>query len=724
MRLLIARLVACITISSSFAAHAADEDIFDLSLNELMNLKVSSASRSREQVANAAATLRVVTREEIQDRGYTTLSDAIQDTIGFDHAWASDSPDFNRIGVRGVFGNNKLIILQDGIRISPPTGEVIAIAENFPLYLVHQIEFLFGPASALYGADAMTAVINLITVTDSKNPLEFSVSGGQTEYGRAHILANWDNEFFKLRFGAHKQQQNLNEITKSNAKKFQLTDLINFNGDIVISGTDREAPNFDISSDSFDLRLSIGDHWVGGYTQRTFSHSTAIANQSQFVDYGENPIWESQLSTGYLKYFKQLNETWSTEIQITDNLYELSPRTSFANIFIGFEKSYKYAKGKKQDWLQIFKGSVTENHSLTLGYSYEDLESIPLTADLPRQYQTNLSAENQQLYFPNTNDEIAIPIFHINWHNYSLFSQLQSELSDQLTTTVGLRYDNSSTYGTTYVPRVGLVFRQSEDVSLKLSYGEAFLAPSPQNRFRFFGSFEFQRNDNLYQSFFFQVPNPDLQPEKIKTLELGWTQLFSDSFLFQSDVFFNQLDDIIQPTITEEPIEDFLLGGSIATTQINENIGKLESYGIDLTLNYQPEFAENKNLKSWLNLSFVDGDRQSNDQSSALPFASKEKVRMGITWKWNDWTISPVLRWQGKSTLSEISEGLDKSASAYTVADIFIEKQNLVDNLDIYLKINNLFDATYGVAGEGSNTVFTEVPQLPRWIVLGFRYQL
>lgn len=722
MRSIFVNLATCLLLCASFHTFSAEKDIFDLSLNELMNLQVSSASRSQEQAVNAPATLRVITRQEIQERGYNNLSDALQDTIGFDHAWASESPDFNRLGVRGVFGNNKLVILQDGIRISPATGDVIAIAENFPLYMVQQIEFLFGPASALYGADAMTAVINLITQSEEGLSNELSITGGETDYGRAHFLANFGNDNFNLRIGAHRHQQSLNDIVDANPDQFQLNDLINFNGDLIVAADDREGPNFQNRSHSFDFLLSVGEKWQAGYTSRSFSYSTALA-LPDFVDYAKDTLWESKIATGYLKYMTQLNEKWSTEIQITDNLYELSPQTSFANIFVGFEKSFKYAKGKKQDWLQLFKVTLSDKNILTLGYSYEDLESIPLTADLPSPYRSNLAPEAQQFFFPNTNNEIAIPMYHINWHNISVFSQLQMELTDQLTTTLGLRYDDSSTYGSTNVPRIGLVYRHSEKSSLKVSYGEAFLAPSPQNRFRFFGSFNFQRPDNLYQSFFFQIPNPDLEPERMKTLEVGWTHLLSDSFLLQTDIFFNQLDKIIQPIITAQAVEDFIVGGSIATTQTNENVGNLESYGLDFSLNYQTELESGSTLKSWLNLSFVDGDRSANNQESELPFTPNEKLRLGLTWQNNNWTISPIIRWQGSSTLSELGDGLGKEASAYSVTDLYIENKNLLKNLDVYLKINNLFDERYGVPGEGSSTVFVEVPQLPRWTTVGLRYR-
>jgi outer membrane receptor protein involved in Fe transport len=699
------------------------QDIFSLTLQELMQIKVQSASRTEEQITNAPATIRVISRKQIQDRGYRNIADAIQGLIGFDHAWASDAPNFNRVSVRGIFGNNKLIILQDGIRISPPTGELIAIAENFPLYLVEQIEVLLGPASALYGADAMSAVINLITVNRNSTSNNLHIQTGQTDFGQINALINWQNDEWYLRLGAHKQQQSLNKIVEHYPQEFTLRDLNNFSGDTIIPAQSRLGPNFDNTSDSFDLQLKYLDSWTVGHTQRTFRHSTGIASSPDFVDYGKQPEWDTLLSTTYLKYHTQISNTWETEIQITDNLYELSPDTSFANIFVNYDRGYKYAKGMKRDWLQLFKGKLAVDQKLTFGYVYEDLESIPLTADLPIPYRPNLSNVEQALFFPNTNNELAIPLFNINWHNYSYFVQLQSQLTENLTTTLGLRYDKSSTYGSTYVPRVGLVYKPSDDNTLKLSYGEAFLAPSPQNSYRFFGAFAFQRNDNLYQSFFFQIPNTRLEPEKLKTLELGWTQFLSDSWLVESNLFINKLEDLIQTVITDEPVSDFISGANIATTQINDNVGKLKSFGADLTVTYQSDVGESGALQSWLNYSYVDGHRESHGQSSKLPFTTKHKLRIGLTLKTNNWTFSPVLRWQDRSTLSEVGVALDKYANQFTVADLFIEKKDVFDSFDIHLDIKNLSDEKYGVPGEGNTSVFVEVPQLRRWILIGFRYR-
>ena len=72
--------------------------------------------------------------------------------------------------------------------------------------------------------------------------------------------------------------------------------------------------------------------------------------------------------------------------------------------------------------------------------------------------------------------------------------------------------------GNTFNPRGGLVYKPRSDLTVKLLYGEAFLAPAPEFTFEHFGAFSDTTDaDGLYTSSFFFIPNEDLKPEKIET---------------------------------------------------------------------------------------------------------------------------------------------------------------------------------------------------------------
>jgi outer membrane cobalamin receptor len=98
----------------------------------------------------------------------------------------------------GSFRQDYFVILPDGMRISSPTNEPLPVLENFPLYLAKQIEVVYGPGSALYGADDMAGVINIITEKSaSKDMLQAQSLTGTQGYSSnsLHLYKTLPNNF-------------------------------------------------------------------------------------------------------------------------------------------------------------------------------------------------------------------------------------------------------------------------------------------------------------------------------------------------------------------------------------------------------------------------------------------------------------------------------------------------------------------------------------------------
>ena len=77
-----------------------------------------------------------------------------------------------------------------------------------------------------------------------------------------------------------------------------------------------------------------------------------------------------------------------------------------------------------------------------------------------------------------------------------------------LQTTLGIRYDNNTRFGSTINPRLGLVWKPSKQLSAKLIYGRAYLEPSPQYTFDQYGLLEYDENTQTFSAGFAQLPNP------------------------------------------------------------------------------------------------------------------------------------------------------------------------------------------------------------------------
>jgi TonB-dependent receptor-like protein len=125
----------------AFAAHASrlsaqtghpGPDLGQLTLEELMNMTITTASRTSEGLGEAPARAQVVTAAQIRRRGYRSLSDVLKDLPDFkvDLAGNWDFP--AELTVQGVRGAGRVIVLLDGIRVSSPTNEPLPIVAIYP----------------------------------------------------------------------------------------------------------------------------------------------------------------------------------------------------------------------------------------------------------------------------------------------------------------------------------------------------------------------------------------------------------------------------------------------------------------------------------------------------------------------------------------------------------------------------------------------------------------
>ena len=129
---------------------------------------VVTAAGFEQKITDAPASISVVTREELQQRPYMTLIDAVRDLEGVDVGETSDKTGQKTISIRGM-GSDYTLILIDGRRqnnhgdIYPNSFGGNQFNHIPPLDMIERIEVIRGPASTLYGADALGGVINIIT---------------------------------------------------------------------------------------------------------------------------------------------------------------------------------------------------------------------------------------------------------------------------------------------------------------------------------------------------------------------------------------------------------------------------------------------------------------------------------------------------------------------------------------------------------------------------------
>jgi iron complex outermembrane receptor protein len=181
------------------AQPALSRDLMDMSLEELMQVEITSVSRKSQKITDAAAAVFVITQDDIRRSGVTSIAEALRLAPGLQVAqidsnkWAISSRGFN-----GRFAN-KLLVLMDGRSVYSPTfSGVYWEVQDTLLEDIERIEVIRGPGAAMWGSNAVNGVINIITKQASQTTGSSLQAGAGT---------------YEKRFGSFRYGTNLNEST-------------------------------------------------------------------------------------------------------------------------------------------------------------------------------------------------------------------------------------------------------------------------------------------------------------------------------------------------------------------------------------------------------------------------------------------------------------------------------------------------------------------------------
>jgi outer membrane receptor protein involved in Fe transport len=699
--------------------------MLELSLEKLMELEVSTPSNVIQKLEDAPGTIIVVTKQQIEERGYVNLLDLLQDLPGVDVNQKSVEEFFNQVAIRGNVGNNKFIIMQDGVRINSPTGERIPISDNFPLYHAKQVEVAYGPVSAVYGADAFTGVINIITeATEEIDGVKMSVTAGSDDY--YHTYLNFGEKltpWLSLKLGGHWNSSQNPDLSKTYGRAFQNVDALNTDGSVFRAANQREAFTAPTSSYSLYLDLIIHKKLTFGLTRSFLSHPNTVGVKPENAIFSKEAAFKSLIETYNVKFITDLTNSLSGTTQANYSQYTTLPSTKFTNNFANFG-AFKYARGRKWSLDQNLEYKVNKNHKILTGVTLQSFNSIPKTTDLPSEYDPDKGPGNQGLFHIGTNNALPIQFFEVDYQNYGFFVQTQSKWNDKFSSFAGIRFDYDTRFQSTFNPRLGVIFKPKKATVIKLMYSEAYLAPAPNLANAFFGTFKgTQDGQGRYESDFFKLPNPDLGPEKTRTLEINLTQKLTKNFIIKADAYYTLVDDLIADV--DQGPSTFIPGGIIANTTINDNVGKAKIYGADLTVERKFDLGT-KNLNFWATYSWVDGSvEEPNGITSDLPLVAKNKIKAGVTFTYlKDYYITPKVIWIGET--SHFRANRSEKVSSYALIDLHMGVRNIFDNhkawegMSAFLTIKNLADVKYFNAGGGSNS-FGSSPQDPRRFFFGIR---
>jgi iron complex outermembrane receptor protein len=189
MRAVACELVLFALVLLAAQAQSAPTDLTNLQIEDLMNVDVTSASKKEQKLSQVPAAIFVITKEDIHRSGANNIPDLLRMVPGMDVAQVT--PSVWAISARGFNGqySSTLLLLIDGRSVYTPVfSGVYWDAQDVPLDSIERIEIIRGPGAAIWGANAVNGVINIITKSarDMRGGMA-TATGGTLEHGSGMV---------------------------------------------------------------------------------------------------------------------------------------------------------------------------------------------------------------------------------------------------------------------------------------------------------------------------------------------------------------------------------------------------------------------------------------------------------------------------------------------------------------------------------------------------------
>ncbi|GIV38403.1 MAG: hypothetical protein KatS3mg033_0203 [Thermonema sp.] len=422
------------------------DELFQLSIEELMDIPVSVATKKELSIRETPGVVSVITQEEIRNSGARDLIDILRLVPGFE--FGGDLQGSVGLGIRGIYAfEGKASVFLNGTPMNDLLFGNVLFGHRFNPDQIKRIEIIRGPGSAIYGGTSELAVINIVTVDHDLNGAEASLMHGQMQEapGRSRLTLSWGQPLgrdWDVSLSASYLQGVRSDKTYRDVlgNTFEMEDNSRIQTRNIFVGIKKGDFQLNYLNDSYHLRHRNG---YGVALADDTDHLTDYHHLQAQYRWKLAERWQLRPLFQYL-----WQHPW---VSNDPTVFEWSNRTARRTL-LGLESNFQSGE-ERNGWDVTFGGQVYQDYAKVLYY-----EPDP-----------SLSTE-----IPSPDNASRLP--EVTYYNYTGYLQAIWQ-RNRWTFTLGLRDDYHTGYGNAFVPRAGLTFVGTKFHS-KLLASRAFRAPN------------------------------------------------------------------------------------------------------------------------------------------------------------------------------------------------------------------------------------------------------
>lgn len=675
----------------SFTSTAEQLDYFALSIEELLELEVKSASGLSEQLKETPTPVSVITEQMIRQSGVNTLRDLLTLYIP-SFVQVQDQNEYNA-AFRGVYTSSqqKFLILLNGHRLNSRAYSMASPDLSIALEKVKHIEVLRGPGSSVHGNTALTSVINIV----SKSGAELSgpkVAVEAGNHGYREVFAEAGNKVNTTQWYAWFK------YAESNGEEWTITpDQDHSPTPIQQPVTSYLDGFFDEPSYDYGLTINTDDEleFLVNYRQSHYAEPLTTGGSSGAAfDINEVPLIDnigpgaqSEWLHTYISKNWQLNPQNALKLKVYYDTNKTTGVISNKQEQLSFSSIAWQDKdlGFSSQWQHQYNDST-----LLVGIDYDYMKVTDSKAYFGAQGQIagELTFNGNRL-LPVGSESI--------WSSYA---QVKTQLNDKWLMNAGLRFDYKNRHIGSSIkevsPRLALI-RESDDKILKLSYAKSFVDPAYWNRYSNLATFQ---------------GAADLKPEMLESVQVSPEFYWLDKSLqLKLNLYYNEYTDVVYRKISGEDTE-----------AIFTNAGHLNTIGFEQEISYHLDNKVFRFIGSQTRVVSSENYPAQDDDIFNIPQYQFNVIFDHELSQQLDYQLSIKYLGERKSPISAVGErplDLNNELGSNVLLNANVNWQLTSLPITISFNIQNAADKEWYQGG----SVSRPYRQTGRWYELGFEYK-